>query len=81
MGGSISDVLSDIYVCKMEKDIFIPANPIFYKRYVHDTYVRIKKKHETDKLFIDLSSYHEKIKLTLDSSRNKFLDTEIICTD
>ena len=25
MGGSISDVLSDIYVCKMEKDIVIPA--------------------------------------------------------
>ena len=41
----------------------------------------MKQKHETDKLFIDLSSYLEKIKLTLESSGNKFLDTEIICTD
>ena len=70
----------DIYVCKMEKDIIILANPIFYKRYVDDTYVR-RKKHETDKLFIDLNSYHENIKLTLEINPNKFLDTEIIRTN
>ena len=43
MGGLISVVFSDIYVCKTEEDIVIPANPIFYKRYVDDTYVRRKK--------------------------------------
>ena len=64
MGGPISVVFSDIYVCKMEEDVVITANPIFYKRYVDDTYVR-RKKHETDKLFIYLNSYHENIKLTL----------------
>ena len=80
MDGPISVVLSDIYVCKMEEDIVIPANPVFYKRYVNDTYVRIKK-HETDKLFIDLNSYHENIKLTLEINPNKFLDTEIIRND
>ena len=80
MDGPISVVLSDIYVCKMEEDIVIPANPVFYKRYVNDTYVRIKK-HETDKLFIDLNSYHENIKLTLEINPNKFLDTEIIRSD
>ena len=64
MGGPISVVFSDIYVCKMEEDTVIPANSIFYKRYVDDTYVR-RRKHETDKLFIDLNSYHENIKLTL----------------
>ena len=80
MGGLISEVFSDIYVCKMEEDIVIPANPIFYKRYVDDTYVR-RKKHETDKLFIDLNSYHENIELTLEINPNKFLDTEIICTN
>ena len=37
--------------------------------------------HETDKLFIDLYSYHENIKLTLEINPNKFLDTEIICTN
>ena len=45
MGGSISLVFSGIYVCKMEGDIVIPANPILYKRYVDDTYVR-RIKHE-----------------------------------
>ena len=63
----------------MEETV-IPANPIFYKRYVDDTYVQ-RKKHETDKLFIDLNSYHENIKLTLEINPNKFLDTEIICTN
>ena len=80
MSGPTSAVFSDIYVCKMEEDIVIPANPIFYKRYVDDTYVR-RKKHETDKLFIDLNSYHENIKLTLEINPNKFLDTEIIRTN
>ena len=64
----------------MEEDIVIPANATFYKRYVDDTYVR-RKKHETDKLFIDLKSYHEIIKLTLEINRDKFLGTEIIRTD
>ena len=64
----------------MDEDIVIPANPTFYKRYVDDTYVQ-RKKHETDKLFIDLNSYHEIIKLTLEINREKFFGTEIIPTD
>ena len=80
MGKPISVVFSDVYVCKVEKDMVIPANPIFYNRYVNGTYVRTKK-HETDKLFIDLNSYHENIKLTLETNPNKFLDTEIVSTD
>ena len=77
MGGPISVVFSDIYVCKMEEDIVIPANSMFYKWYVDDTFVQ-RKKHETDKLFIDLNSCHENIKLTLEIHPNKFLDTEIV---
>ena len=49
MGGLMSVVFPDIYVCKMQKDIAIPANPIFYNRYMDDTYVR-RKKYVTDKL-------------------------------
>ena len=29
MGGPISVILSDIYVCKMEKDIVTPSKPLF----------------------------------------------------
>ena len=75
MGGPISVVFSDIYVCKIEEEIVIPANLIFYKRHLCQ-----RKKHETDKIFIDLNSYHENIKLTLEIKPNRFLDTEIIRT-
>ena len=50
MGGPISVVFADIYMCKMEDDVVAPLKPIFYKRYVDDTYVR-KKKNTTDDLF------------------------------
>ena len=39
----MSIVFSDIYVCKMEEHVVIPANPIFYKRYVDGTYIQRKK--------------------------------------
>ena len=50
MGGPISVVFADIYMCKMEDDVVAPLKPIFSKRYVDDTYVR-KKKNTTDDLF------------------------------
>ena len=38
MGGPISVVFADAFTCKMELDVVL-AIPIFYKRYVDDTYV------------------------------------------
>ena len=61
----------------MEYDVVFPAKPIFYKRYVDDTYVR-KKKNDVDKLFQELNSYNENIKLTLEVNPTKFLDTELV---
>ena len=43
MGGPVSVVFSDLFMCKMEEDAVVPAKPIFYKRYVDDTYIRRKK--------------------------------------
>ena len=80
MVGLISLVFLDIYLWKLEADIVIPANPVFYKRYMDDIYVR-RKKHGIDKLFLDLNSYHENIKLTLETNAGKFLDTKIIRTE
>ena len=48
MGGPISVVLSDIYVCKIEENIAAFSKP-FFKGDVDDIYVR-RKKNETDKL-------------------------------
>ena len=44
MGGPISVVLLDIYVCKFEENIVALSKHLFYKSYVDDTYVRRKKK-------------------------------------
>ena len=44
-------------MCKMEDDVVTPLKPIFYKRYVDDTYLR-RKKDTTDELFERLNSYH-----------------------
>ena len=61
----------------MEEDVVVPAKPIFYKRYVDDTYIR-RKKNVNDELFQNLNCYHTNIKLTLEENPRKFLDTETI---
>ena len=53
--GPISVVFSDIYVSKMEEDIFAPMKRHFCKRYVDDTYIR-RKKNQSDSLFEKLNS-------------------------
>ena len=68
---------SDILMCKMEFDVVLPAKPMFCKRYVDDTYVP-RKKNDVDKLFQELNSYNENIKLTLEVNPVKFLDTEMV---
>ena len=42
MEGPISVLFPDIYMCKMEENVVKPLKPIFYKRYVNDTYARKK---------------------------------------
>ena len=48
MGGLISVVLSDIYICKIEEDTVAPSKPLFYKRkvnaYTYIKYIGQKKK-------------------------------------
>ena len=77
MGGPISDVFSDIFMYKMEFDVAVPAKPILYKLYVDDSYVR-RKKNDVDKLFEELNSYKENIKLMLEVNPSKFLGTELV---
>ena len=50
MGGTLSVVLSDYFMNKMEKDAVIPFKPKFYKRFVDDIYRR-RKRNEPDELF------------------------------
>ena len=50
MGGAISGVFPNTYMCKMEDDFVSPIKLIFYKRYVDDFYIR-RKKNTKDELF------------------------------
>ena len=77
MGGPISVVFADIYMCKMEDDVVAPIKPIFYKRYVDDTYIR-RKNNTKDELFEKLNTYHDNIKFMIEENPTKFLDTEIV---
>ena len=77
MGGLISVVFSDVLMYKTELDVTVPAKPIFYKRYVNDMYVQ-RKKNYVDKLFEELNTHNENVKLTLEVNLTNFLDTELI---
>ena len=72
MGGPIV-VFADICMCKMEDYVVLSIKPIFYKRYVDNTYIRIKK-HIKDKLFENLNIYHDNIKLTKEENPTEILD-------
>ena len=77
MGGTLSVVLSDCFMKKMERNVVIPLKPTFYKRFVDDIY-RGRKRNEPDKLFDKMNSCHPNIKLTIEIIPKKFLDTKIL---
>ena len=76
MGGFLSLTL-DIWMVKMENNIVIPHQPIFYKSCV-DNITNRRKKHEEDLLFKKVNNYQPKIKLIIEINPTKSLDTEII---
>ena len=76
MGESLSVTFSGIFMNKMERDIVKLLKPIFYKRYLDDTYQR-KKKSAHVELFQSLNFYLENIKFTVESSPTRFLDSNI----
>ena len=73
MGGPLSVTFRDIYKTKIERDIIHPFNPIFYRWYVNDIYNRLKI-NKKDNLYEALNKY-KNIKLTVEKSPSKFLDT------
>ena len=76
MGGSLSVTLSDIHMIRMETDEVVTIRLIFYKRYVDDIYNR-RQKNTCDVLYNAINNYHPKIKLTIETNPQRFLDTEI----
>ena len=71
MGGPISVVISDIFMCKMEEDGVKLLKSIFHKRYVDNMYVK-RKRNESDTLFDALNSYHPNIMFTVERNPKRF---------
>ena len=74
IGSLLSVVFSGCFLNNMEEQLVTLVSPIFYIRYVDDTFVR-RKKNEEDKLFKALNAFHPIIKLTIEENPSKFLDT------
>ena len=76
IGGPLTVPFNDIYMVNMESKIVIPQKPLFYCRYIDHIYNR-RKTFKNDELFEKLNNYHPKIKLTIEVSPTKTLDTSL----
>ena len=77
MRGPLSVVFFGCFLNIMGKQLVTPASPIFYIRYVDDTFIR-RKKNEENKLFESLNAFHPNIKLTIEENPSKLLDTLLL---
>ena len=64
------------YQNKMERYVVVLLISKFYKRFVDDIY-RQRNRNEPHELFDKMNSHHPNIKLTIEISLRKFLDTKI----
>ena len=76
MGGPLSVTFANIALTKLEKEVVLPTQPKFYRRYVDDI-IKRRQKDEPDTLFDKINNYHPKIKFTIEENPAKFLDTAI----
>ena len=77
MGGSLSVTHAETHTTRMKNDVVIPLKPIFYRRFVDDMINR-RKKYVPNELIFKLNNYHRNIKLTIELSPTKFLDTQLV---
>ena len=84
MGSPISGTLANIFLCHHESkwlnDCPTDFKPIYYRRYVDDTFVIFKKKDDAVKFLNYLNNQHQKISFTMETEQNNeipFLDVLI----
>ena len=84
MGSPLGPTFANIFMCYLEKKILdqCPSSfkPVFYRRYVDDTFVLFKEKHHAQ-MFLDfINSFHRNIKFTMDFELDdhlSFLDVSV----
>ena len=88
MGSPLGPTLANIFMCNLEQKYLNECpphfKPIFYRRYVDDTFVIFKEK-EHARMFLDfINGFHNNINFTLDTEENNslpFLDILIFRDD
>jgi hypothetical protein len=85
MGNPLAPTLANIFLCNLENEFLeaCPAafRPIFYKRYLDDTFVIFKEKQHA-RLFLDfINNFHGNIEFTMDGeNENKLSFLDVLVT-
>ena len=88
MGSPLGPTFANIFMCHLE-NLFLDQcplafKPVFYKRYVDDTFVLFKEKHHANLFLNFLNSFHQNIQFTMEQESNNqlsFLDILISRTN
>ena len=84
MGSPLGPTLANIFMCYYEKqwleDCPIDFKPVWYRRYVDDTFLLFKKEEHVDAFLDFLNTRHRNIKFTVEKENNcvlSFLDVNV----
>ena len=83
MGSPLGPTFANIFMCHLEDIILdqcpVTFKPVFYKRYVDDTFLLFKEKHHATLFLNFLNSFHQNIKFTMEQeSHNQLSFLDII---
>ena len=89
MGSPLGPTFANIFMCHLEKQFLSKCppefKPIFYKRYVDDTFLLFKKPDHATTFLNYVNKCHNNVKFTMDSETDNqlpFLDIQITrCSD
>ena len=85
MGSPLGPTFANIFMCHLE-DLFLQQcpcsfKPVFYKRYVDDTFVLFKDRSHAELFLNFINSFHPNIKFTMDiESENQLSFLDILIT-
>lgn len=84
MGNPISPALANVFLCHMEERIFNSCpnhfKPLFYKRYLDDTFVIFKDESSANNFLEFVNSIHPNLEFTIEKESNNvlpFLDVNV----
>jgi hypothetical protein len=84
MGNPIAPTLANIFLCDLEEKMLnncpISFKPMFYKRYLDDTFVIFKNSSDSDLFFNYINNVHPNMTFTMETEQNSnlpFLDMTI----